>query len=785
MEEVSFRPKSIEGVGTSTTAFVGPMRKGPIGGTPEVLTSFGEFERMYGGLADLTFTSAVADPQNINYLAHAVRAYFDNEGARLYVARVFTPRTNPDDTIASDGVARSNAFVDGGTDATRARFVARMPGSGLNCSVQTREVLSFASARTLQSAPDGTLLRVGGVPALPALLEGRKPPFALNNGDQLSLTIGAGPAQSITFSGTGGEATGAALPANVNLAADTVLTVTIAGQAQRATIPAGAYTPVQLAERINPQLRRAYARLQDGDKLVIGSDARGTAAAVSVSPSPDLGFAAAVLGVGAGNVANLDAVTVEEINALLAAAGITAEAGLSPQGRLVLATRAAGATAQLAAASTPVRDALALPATAATGVAGATVSLYRKQGEGWVGSTNATPPLNTIAPPSNLQFVGLALTITDADGTVIALEGLAFDAAHPRYIGAVLKEHPSRRSDELLNPLAFVAGADVNAFTLYAGLCGTSGGTLISVTGGNDGVFPVATSTLAAAQTYDEALLSLEQIDDIAIIASPGYAMYADRATIQSRLISHAERMRYRIAVLDTPKDQTVSQARSIRSEMDSTYAALYYPWVIVSNPAARPGNDQIPKEIALPPSGFMAGVYARTDIRRGVWKAPANEIVRGALRFESEITTGQQQVLNPDGVNCLRAFPNRGLRVWGARTATSDPEWKYVNVRRYFIYLEHSIDRSTQWAVFEPNGENLWANITETVSAFLYNEWRSGALLGSKPEESFFVHCNRSTMTQNDLDNGRLICLIGVAPLRPAEFVIFRIGQKTADARS
>jgi hypothetical protein len=159
--------------------------------------------------------------------------------------------------------------------------------------------------------------------------------------------------------------------------------------------------------------------------------------------------------------------------------------------------------------------------------------------------------------------------------------------------------------------------------------------------------------------------------------------------------------------------------------------------------------------------------------------------VVRNAIRFEREITHGQQEVLNPEGINCLRFFFGRGYRIWGARTVSSDPEWKYINVRRYFIYLEHSIDRSTQWAVFEPNGQRLWANIRDTITAFLYNEWRSGALLGANPEEAFFVRCDRSTMTQSDLDNGRLICEIGVAPLKPAEFVIFRIGQKTADARA
>jgi phage tail sheath protein FI len=156
---------------------------------------------------------------------------------------------------------------------------------------------------------------------------------------------------------------------------------------------------------------------------------------------------------------------------------------------------------------------------------------------------------------------------------------------------------------------------------------------------------------------------------------------------------------------------------------------------------------------------------------------------VLGALRFESDINFAQQELLNPAGVNCLRFFPGRGYRVWGARTASSDPEWKYVNIRRYFNYLERSIDNSTQWVVFEPNGERLWSNIRETISSFLYNEWTSGALLGASPKEAYFVKCDRSTMTQNDLDNGRLICLIGVAAIKPAEFVIFRIGQKTADA--
>jgi phage tail sheath protein FI len=235
--------------------------------------------------------------------------------------------------------------------------------------------------------------------------------------------------------------------------------------------------------------------------------------------------------------------------------------------------------------------------------------------------------------------------------------------------------------------------------------------------------------------------------------------------------------MRYRIAVLDSGEGQTIGDVRKMRAKMDSTYAALYYPWVRVLDPITR-------SEIHLPPSGFVTGIYARNDINRAVYKAPANEVVNLALGFELFLNKGQQDVLNPEGINCFRFFEGRGMLLWGARTISSDSEWKYVNLRRYFAYLERSIDKGTQWAVFEPNGTLLWDNVRRTIEDFLFNEYQMGALLGDKPERAFFVKCDRSTMTQNDLDNGRLVCQIGVAPLRPAEFVIFRIGQWTGDRK-
>jgi phage tail sheath protein FI len=289
------------------------------------------------------------------------------------------------------------------------------------------------------------------------------------------------------------------------------------------------------------------------------------------------------------------------------------------------------------------------------------------------------------------------------------------------------------------------------------------------------------------AADYVRALTTLESLTDLSVVAAPGGAIagasgIASVTPVHAALIAHVSRPgAYRIAVLDPPPSCSTSDVAALRAQANSNNAALYYPWITITNPQA-PAKSRA--TINMPPSGFLCGIYARTDIARGVSKASANEPIIGAVGFERTLTSGENDLLNPLGVNCLRYFPGKGNLVWGARTTSSDPEWKYINLRRYFLYLEQSIDRGTQWVVFEPNGDQLWANVRRAISDFLYNEWRTGALMGSKPEEAYFVKCDRTTMTQNDLDNGRLICLIGIAAVRPAEFVIFRIGQWTADAR-
>ncbi|GAC1634783.1 MAG: hypothetical protein NVS9B10_30940 [Nevskia sp.] len=587
VEETSFRAKSIEGVGTSTTGFAGPTRKGPTAGTPELLTSFGDFERIYGGLDNLDYGT--------NYLAHAVLAFFNEGGARLYVARAI----NGDATVASILAKADEA------DATKqVAFKARFPGSAGNGSVVLADVSTPASPKTLATAPLGS-------------------------------TVYATTTITKTSDGS------------------TVSTTTL------------------------KFLKQGADSWNDGT-----ATAKNSAALSAPATAPQ-----------------------------------------------------AGETANVA-----------------------------------------------------LALMTLSVTTVDADGAALGFDGLGYDKAHPRYVGTVLAALPSRHADQLQNPIAVGIGSAVTGFSLHDVLFPSGASRTITLAGGGDGSAPPAVTPQPAngVNGYDAALTRLGALEDISIIAAPGSSAYAGAQAVNNALIAHAEARRaYRIAVLDTPAAQLVSDVRAYRGQFDSTHAAMYYPWVVVPNPLAKPGRGDIPGELALPPSGFVSGVYARTDVNRGVWKAPANEVVFSALRFELDVNFGQQEVLNPLGVNCLRALPGRGYRIWGARTVSSDPEWKYVNVRRYFTYLEASIDHGTQWAVFEPNGERLWRNVTQTVSDFLYNEWKSGALLGSTPEQAYFVRCDRSTMTQNDLDNGRLVCLVGVAALKPAEFVIFRIGQKTADDRS
>jgi uncharacterized protein len=243
---------------------------------------------------------------------------------------------------------------------------------------------------------------------------------------------------------------------------------------------------------------------------------------------------------------------------------------------------------------------------------------------------------------------------------------------------------------------------------------------------------------------------------------------------IQLAMIAHCEQMGDRLAIIDPPPGLNAQQIKEWRVDAagyDSKYAALYWPWVKVFDPATG-------ENIFVPPGGHMAGIWGRSDATRGVHKAPANEVVRGAIEVELNISRPEHDLLNPEGINVIRSFPGRGIRVWGARTLSSDPAWRYINVRRLFNYVEGSILEGTHWVVFEPNDMDLWGRIRRTINAFLYRVWLDGALFGATPEQAFYVKCDEETNPQEVIEAGQVVCEIGIAPVKPAEFVVFRLAQ-------
>jgi phage tail sheath protein FI len=617
VEETSFRSKSIEGVSTTTTGFIGPTRYGPIDITPDIVTSLVEFERTYGGREKLNFSDGEID----NYTWHAVRAFFEEGGKRLYVSRTFRPTNASNDPLA--GFAHGTLG-----DSPPLIIRARFPGE-------------FGNARVT-----------------------------------FTLKIG----QNVLVSDN-----------NVNtLRSVTPLDVVLVRQ------------------------------------LSSGSPATWTNHFCSVEWD-----------------AHNSAWTLE-------GSGAPALATLHPDNdevRIIVVT----VTVQPLTPGTTPFVAADLPLDPHHERAGSPDSLFAYFSANPASQTRARTIPIVIEDPGNLTGVDVL------DGFVAAAAMGSPPSSPPLDI-------------ELENPASTDAQRSIT----------------VALQHGDDGERPTAGEYEGEEDPntgFKRGLVQFEDLEDISIVAAPGSTFgYANGYRLEAQaiaglLISHCQKMRYRIAVLDSGDALSISEVRAQRARLDSSYAALYYPWVRVLDPLTQ-------RETNLPPSGFVAGIYARNDINRAVYKAPANEVVNLAIGFEQFLNKSQQEVLNPEGINCFRFFEGRGMRLWGARTISSDPEWKYVNLRRYFAYLERSIDKGTQWAVFEPNGEQLWANVRRTIETFLLNEWQNGALLGDKPEKAYFVKCDRSTMSQNDLDNGRLVCLIGVAPLRPAEFVIFRIGQWTADRK-
>jgi phage tail sheath protein FI len=643
VEETSYRARSIEGVSTTTTGFIGPTRFGPTDTDPELITSLVEYERVYGDRQPLSFE---APPKIHNYMWHAVRAFFENGGKRLYVQRVFEAAApDPGGLPAAAPPGHAHANLGAGGPVVFSRF----PGAA-----GTRRVrISLSLGPNIVAPAPG----VGASPPQPPTVRGLKDRDVVwidRFDSPPTVPTGSPPA----FPARSGE-------------------FFLARSAETATGLAWSFTPADGG----PAIRQEDLHADNGN-LRMRDELRVVTASVTVFPA-------------------------------------------DPDGLPL------------------IWSGLALDPAHETG--GFRDSLFDKfEPAPEDPEARRTIPI-VITPGSATDGLGVLAALVIPGSPAVALR-----------VGLATELPDDDRSLDL------------------------------KLDGGDDGVRPTAGAYEGDSSDISDksGLKAFEDLEDISIVAAPGAThLYEEdswrpnAATINALLVAHAERMRYRIAVLDAGENQSLSQVREMKGGLDSKHAALYYPWVRIMDPVTQ-------QEISVPPSGFVAGIYARNDIERAVYKAPANEVVRLAIGFERTLNTAQQEVLNPEGINCLRFFEGRGYRLWGARTISSDPEWKYVNLRRYFAYLERSIDVGTQWAVFEPNGPRLWANVRRTIADFLFNEFVLGAYLGDKPETSYFVKCDRSTMTQNDIDNGRLVCLVGVAVVKPAEFVIFRVGQWTADAK-
>ena len=376
-----------------------------------------------------------------------------------------------------------------------------------------------------------------------------------------------------------------------------------------------------------------------------------------------------------------------------------------------------------------------------------------------------------LLPKTTISTCEINIAV-DYSGEVEKYSGVTFNAAAPSFIEKVMSQSSilnvkAQPIDTAVSPMdvikqVFEGKGDKITVTLSGGLNGTAASlTDADFIGKDEG---------PGSRT---GIQSFVDNTDVSIMAIPGIVS----PNVQLSLVAHCENLGSRFAVLDVPMTaKTVADIMKHRDIVDSDYCAMYHPWLQVFDPLDK-------KDTFIPPSGSVMGIFARSDNSRGVHKAPANEVVANCTGLFVNYSVGEQDLLNPKGVNLIRKFPGAGIRVWGARTASSKPLWKYVNVRRLFIYLEESIKANTNWVVFEPNDENLWARVRRTIEIFLESVWRSGALVGGSPSEAFFVDIGPNTMSKDDIDNGRMICVIGVAPVKPAEFVIFRITQKTGES--
>ena len=750
VEEVDAGPKPIEGVSTSTAGAVGVTERGPTDGKPELCTSFADFQRIFGGFLpepDASIRNRWAlDPVEGGQwwqFPLAVRGFFDNGGQRLYVKRVFaTP-----DATAGTGAAASEATFGTG-------LVAALAADADSVDDEIRLVHTIGIG-------NGTQLNIfaSGTTALP------DNPFTVQSYDATGTVVLDKP-----------------LNADVKAGRDLVV------------ISARSADPVPNNETTLEIEAAALGEWGDSVSVRVRPMVGATA---TVQADPATGGAAATchLDGDATNTANL---TVDDttgfsnndhvrilgrefvvqvvdgthldvapaIPANVTWASGTSIARMRPAGAAAMTLHLGNASALYDGAIVELDNGTAKETVivADDGVAGNVVTF-----------TAAFANTYFEGHKARVIEAEIATRLKDKDGRITAQEIFQNLRLHDDQSSSFIERFIALRSSLIRVTTIPAAAGGAFSDTDLTAFPTSPVGEWVDLTGGDDALGDLTVDDFVGTDGgsgHRTGIQALEDIEELSLIAAPGVWS----GTVGGALIRQAEQLRYRFAVIDPPVGLSIQGIRDFRDAIDTKYAALYYPWIEVRDPS-------IKRNVVVGPSLHMLGLYARVDVNRGVHKAPANEVLGGITKIADDVNQREQDMLNPKGINALRFFPGRGNRVWGARTLSSDASWKYVNVRRIFIYVEASIDRGTQWVVFEPNDEPLWARVRATITNFLTSTWRSGMLQGTTPDEAFFVKVDRTTMTQDDIDNGRLICLIGIAPVKPAEFVIFRIQQKTLEA--
>jgi phage tail sheath protein FI len=748
VEEIDAGPKPIEGVSTSICGAVGVTARGPTSGKPVLCTSFLDFTRTFGGMLqppkDANQFSKWAEGTDGGYwwsFPLAVRAFFDNGGEQIYIKRVFHqdsqhPANSAKPSAAAAGRGLVSAVVQDAAKTATQLKLAHLVGIGSGSAVKvingnTRQSLGSFTVTAIDSKNFVTLDAAVGTDV------------SAKRGDFVELAAYQA-AETLSFEANSTGVWGDDLTVKVEPMVGNTLSLLVdpvVGQTDAAVMTVTKVDPGPSDEKrtitVDAVAGLPGGDLADGQRVVINSDEY----VVSSLDKPNNKFV----------IAGVPLVGAK-------------------------ARRLRSANSQSQPKTLNVWGASAL-------YKGAIVELIASDQtkEVFTVTDDVTGPLvNLSAAPAAKYLEGNRIRLIEAQVTVVYAPE-AGDAAEEVFGNLSFAPDSANYIVKQINSLSkLVSLPPADQGGVAADLSQLKDFPITEIPSGvqlkdGDDKLEILTSDdfvgVDGGSGHRTGIQALEDITDISIIVVPG--MWSP--VIQSAMITQCETLKSCFAILDPPNGLDIAGIQDFRAPLDTKYAALYYPWVVVRDPS-------ISDDVAMAPSGHMAGLYARVDNERGVHKAPANEVIRGIQKLADDVTKREQDLLNPKNINALRYFPGRGNRVWGARVVTSDSAWKYINVRRLFIYVEQSIDYGTQWVVFEPNDEPLWARVRQSIENFLTTVWRSGALQGSKASEAFFVKCDYATMTQDDIDNGRLICLIGIAPVKPAEFVIFRIQQKTLD---